>query len=457
MNQPVLFKSKEAWWYAIHISLGMFNNAYCFTELNSSIENVKASLNWEDGSIYVPIAHSIVMLGYLISNFAILGFSNRFGRRGSMILEHSLVIVGSLMSIIPLTPTVIVGRALKGLGAGGFFTICAPFINEISPDALAGKLGSLVCVSCVFGLAFSTGLSLFLPSQSYSTDPLNNLWMLNLGFPGIVSLYCLYYFLFIQKLDSPAWYLSNKRRPEALKALSLVYTAEGIQTGLDRFELRRTEPFLELKEKEGYFSFICRKRNRKMVRLAVLLTVFKQFTGINVVLAYSTRIFWEVSGDEFNSRLISFGITVVNIFSSLFGLVLLDWFGRKTLILIGQGGLGLLLILFALFSFYEVGTAGLATCMFLYIFVASPTIGSAYWAFLSETVNDIGISLVCVTNTLITFVFMFVFEWTIEAFTISGVFSALAVGSFIGVWYALWDVFETKGKKKVEIDDSLYN
>lgn len=456
MKEPHLYKSKEAWVYAIHISLGMFNNAYCFTELNSSIENVKSTLNWEDDSIYVPIVNSIVMLGYFISNFAILGYSDRYGRRGSMILEHSLVIVGSVLSIIPYTSTIIIGRALKGLGAGGFFTICAPYINEISPDALAGKLGSLVCVSCVFGLACSTGLSLFLPSQNYSTDPLNNLWMFNLGFPGIVSIYCLYYFLFVQKLDSPGWYLSNNQKPEAIKALSIIYTAEGIQSGLDRFKLKNTEPLLRPKEKTGYFSFIFQRRNRKMMRLAVLLTLFKQFTGINVVLAYSTTIFKEVSGDEFNSRLISFAITVINIFSSLFGLVLLDWFGRKTLILIGQGGLGLLLILFALFSFFEVGITSLAICMFLYIFIASPTIGSAYWAFLSETENDIGISLVCVTNTLVTFVFMFVFEWSIEAFTIVGVFAALAVGSFVGVWYIRWDVFETKGKRKAEIEDCLY-
>lgn len=455
MEDTKKYKAKEAWVYAIHISIGNFINSYCFTELNSSINNVKATLQWEEGSICIPIAYSITILGYLFSNIAIISYSKRYGRRASMIIEHSINVVASILVVIPYTWTFLLGRLLKGVGSGGFFTICAPFINEIAPDELAGQLGSLVCISFVFGLAFTSGICLLLPSQDYSNDPQNLLWMVNLSIPGLISLYCLYYFLFVQQLDSPAWYLSNDRKNEAVQALSKVYTQAGIQTGLDRFEIKKTESLLKSKQ-PGYFAYIFSKKNRKIVRLAILLSIFKQFTAVNIILVYSTTIFQEISGDEFGARVISFVMMIVNIFSSLFGIVLLGWFGRKTLILFGQGTLACLLIVFAVFTLLDAGTMSLALTIFTYIFIASPTIGSAYWAFLGETMNDIAISLVSFTTTLVTFFFLFVFDWTVQTFSLPAVFLSLAAGSFIGALYIMFDVFETKGKKKAEIEICLF-
>lgn len=79
---------------------------------------------------------------------------------------------------------------------------------------------------------------------------------------------------------------------------------------------------------------------RPIVWIGILLSVFQQFVGINVVFHYSTTLWSAVGFDESNSLLISVLTSVTNI-AVTFVAIALDRVGWRPLLLVGSVGMTL--------------------------------------------------------------------------------------------------------------------
>lgn len=94
-----------------------------------------------------------------------------------------------------------------------------------------------------------------------------------------------------------------------------------------------------------------------VVWVGILLSVFQQFVGINVIVHYSTMLWRAVGFGEQQSFLFSTLTSVTNVLVTLIAIALVDRLGRRPLLLIGSAGMAAMLGLMALAFAHSGGSA----------------------------------------------------------------------------------------------------
>jgi MFS family permease len=90
-----------------------------------------------------------------------------------------------------------------------------------------------------------------------------------------------------------------------------------------------------------------------IVWVGILLSVFQQFVGINVIFYYSSTLWQQVGFTEADSLIITVLTSVTNIVVTLVAIAVIDKIGRRRLLLIGSAGMFVSLAALA----YVFGTA----------------------------------------------------------------------------------------------------
>jgi sugar porter (SP) family MFS transporter len=80
-----------------------------------------------------------------------------------------------------------------------------------------------------------------------------------------------------------------------------------------------------------------------VVWVGILLSVFQQFVGINVIFYYSSTLWHSVGFSEADSFTITVATSVVNVLVTLVAIALVDKIGRKPLLVIGSAGMAVTL------------------------------------------------------------------------------------------------------------------
>lgn len=73
--------------------------------------------------------------------------------------------------------------------------------------------------------------------------------------------------------------------------------------------------------------------------ISLMIMLAQQFSGINAVMFFSTRIFEMASLDESRAQQATLAVGAMNVFMTFVSLVMVEKAGRKTLLLIGFGGM----------------------------------------------------------------------------------------------------------------------
>ena len=254
-----------------------------------------------------------------------------------------------------------------GVGAS---TIAAPaYVSEISPANDRGKLVALYQFNIVFGILIAFVSNYLLSSIEVDA------WRWMIGVEAIPAL--IYTLMVFGVPKSPRWLLTiGNDQAEATKTLQLISPDADVEVEIERI----------LSDNAGHVKgeniFI--KKYRFPLTLAFLIAFFNQFSGINALLYYATRIFELAGLGESTALLSSIGIGVTNLVFTLLGLSLIDKLGRKQLMYYGSFGYIVSLSLVAMaFAF---GWQGLAVPIFLFMFIAAHAIGqgAVIWVFISE-------------------------------------------------------------------------
>ena len=172
MEELEYYPSK-VWSLAIHIGMACFIYCSGVSALNTCTDNIKVTLSAGDSPFILALLTTLYPLGCFFG--AIIGapLAVAYGKRNTIIISNLIFIIGSLVCIIPTIFTFCLGRFITGVIGGIFITVPAVFINEISPDQMAGKLGTIVQISCNVGFIASYSLGLVIPTSDLETDPWN--------------------------------------------------------------------------------------------------------------------------------------------------------------------------------------------------------------------------------------------------------------------------------------------
>ncbi len=199
-----------------------------------------------------------------------------------------------------------------------------------------------------------------------------------------------------------------------------------------------------------------------IVWIGILLSVFQQFVGINVIFYYSSSLWASVGFSESNSLLITVITSVTNILTTLVAIALIDRIGRKPLLLIGAAGmvitLGAMAICFSTATLGANGQAELGStagkialvAANLYVVAFGMSWGPVVWVLLGEMFNNV----IRVTALAVATAAQWVANWLITATFPAlahiglsfayGLYASFALLAFIFVTRA---VRETRGKE----------
>jgi SP family arabinose:H+ symporter-like MFS transporter len=388
-------------------------------------------------------AVSVVLIGCMFGAGLAGPASDRIGRRRLMLISAVLFFVSAVGCAVPRTITAfVIFRFIGGLGIGSAAVLSPLYIAEIAPARIRGALVSVNQMAIVTGIL----LAYFVNWVFAGSGPANWRWMYAMG--AIPSVF--FFLLLLRVPESPRWLVKNGREDEARSVLTKVNTAE-----IAAREVKEIKDTLALEE--GSFREIFRPAFRRPLLIAVVLAVFQQVTGINAILYYAPRIF---EGAGF-ARMSAIGqstiVGLVNMLFTVVAIVLADRVGRRPLLLIATGGMGVSLVLLgAAFRFPVLPASALLLIILLYIAFFASAMGPLVWVVMAEIfpikVRGSAMGLATLVLWVADFAVTLTFPVISDKFhpsTAFWLYAAMCACDLVFIWFFLP---ETKGKSLEEIE-----
>ncbi len=293
--------------------------------INGANEYLKAHFKLND--IQEGMAGASAILGCIPGAMCAGFLSDRFGRRKVLFLSAVFFAISAFLSAIPRDfNQFLMARFIGGLGIGASSMVCPVYIAELAPAAKRGRLGSLFQLGIVTGIF----LTLFINAriQGLGDEAWNTgfgwRWMLGAEVVPAGLLLILLFFV----PESPRWLIQANREDEAREVLDAIGGAQHAEAEI--VAVRKV-----LAEEEGRFLELFERRFRLPVIIAVVLMAVSQFSGINAIMYYSTKIFASAGIGVQSAFASSMVVGLFNLVFTFVAIGMVDKAGRRPLLLIG--------------------------------------------------------------------------------------------------------------------------
>jgi sugar porter (SP) family MFS transporter len=388
-------------------------------------------------------AVSVVLIGCMFGAGLAGPISDRIGRRRLMLVSAVLFLVSAVGCALPRTITeFVIFRFIGGLGIGSAAVLSPLYIAEIAPARVRGALVSVNQLAIVTGIL----LAYFVNWVFAGAGPANWRWMYAMGaVPSVI-----FFLLLLGVPESPRWLVKNGREDEARTVLTRADSAEAAAAGI-----REIKDTLALEE--GSFRELFRPAFRRPLLIAIVLAVFQQITGINAILYYAPRIFEGAGFGRMSAIGQSTIVGLVNMLFTVVAIVLADKVGRRPLLLVATGGMGISLVLLgAAFKFPVLPASALLFIILLYIAFFASAMGPLVWVVMAEIfpikVRGSAMGLATLILWLADFAVTLTFPVISDRFHPSSAFWLYAVMCALDLVFMWFFLPETKGKTLEEIE-----
>ncbi|XP_028832088.1 solute carrier family 2, facilitated glucose transporter member 2 isoform X2 [Denticeps clupeoides] len=421
-------------------------------------EDMEPSRNLSDAEpthptvvMYWSLSVSIFSIGGMVSSFLVGFVADLRGRIKGMLAVNILAITGGLLMGLAKMGTphimVIAGRAVMGFYCGLSSGLVPMYVGEIAPVAYRGAMGTLHQLAIVTGILISQviGLEFLLGND--------DLWPLLLGLSGAPAI--LQTVLLPLCPESPRYlFIKLGKEEEARKALQRL---KGVHdTSKDMAEMRE-EKQEAMKEKQMSILALVRSSvYRQQLFVALMMHLSQQFSGINAIFYYSTGIFSKAGVTQ--PVYATIGVGVINLIFTLVSVAVVDRAGRRTLTLVGLGGMCCCAIAMTvgLVYLHTYTWMSIVSIVAIFLFVSFFEIGPGPipWFFVAELFSQgprpAAIALAGCCNWTSNFIIGMFFPY-IEALCGSYVFILFAGLLLVFIVFTYFRVPETKGKTFEEI------
>ncbi|MGO2995610.1 sugar porter family MFS transporter [Brachybacterium alimentarium] len=306
------------------------------------------------GAGLTGFAVSSALIGCAVGAWFAGALSNRYGRIPVMVIAAILFFASAIGSGLAFGVwDLIIWRVVGGLGVGAASVIAPAYIAEVAPAKFRGRLGSLQQLAIVLGI-FTALLSNALLANTaggaaeslwFGVDAWRWMFMIEAVPAAVYGIMALF-------LPESPRYLIGKGDLDQASRVLYDFTGE-VDVNLKIQQIRRT---LEREDKGSLRDLLGGRFGLKpIVWIGVLLSLFQQLVGINVIFYYSTTLWQSVGFDESQALLTSTITSVMNIVATIIAILLVDKVGRRLMLLVGSAGMTVSLGLMALaFSFGEI-------------------------------------------------------------------------------------------------------
>ncbi len=449
---------------AVAAAVGGFLFGFDSSVINGAVDAIQGQFDL--GATLTGFAVAVALLGCAFGAWAGGKLADHWGRTRVMVLGAVLFFVSSILSAIAFSVwDLIIWRIMAGIGIGIASVIAPAYIAEIAPAALRGRLGSLQQLAITIGI-FAALLSDQL-LQEAAGGASEVLWLgweaWRWMFLVAVVPAAVYGILALRIPESPRYLVAKGRRDEAVAVLASVL-------GPDEDAEERVAQIQQTIEKDKELEAQATLRGPRfgllpVVWVGILLSVFQQFVGINVIFYYSTTLWQAVGFDESQSFLVSTITAVTNVAVTFIAIALIDKVGRRPILLTGSAGMTISLAVMALAFTQATGSgedvslaspwgpvALVAANAFVVFFGASW--GPLVWVLLGEMfpnrIRAAALGVAAAAQWIANFLITVTFPPLLDAFGATGPYLMYAVFAGLSFFFVLGKVPETKG---VELED----
>jgi len=408
-------------------------------------------------------AMSSALVGCLVGALISGGLSDRFGRKKLLILAGLFFTVSAVGTALAADFTVfVVFRLVGGIGIGLASNLSPMYIAELAPAEIRGRLVSVNQLTIVIGILAAQVVNWLIaepvPAGATAADILASWngqtgWRWMFGAETVPAL--LFFFLMFLVPESPRWLIKNGRAAAAEKTLARVGGPGFAAKALD--EIRDTLSADEIGRVR--FRDLLEPGLARILVVGIVLAVYQQWCGINVIFNYAQEIF-TAAGYGVSDVLFNIVVTgTVNLIFTFVAIRLVDRVGRKPLMIAGSAGLAVVFGLIG--ASYALHSRGLHILLLVLVALAlyALSLAPVTWVLLSEIFpNRIrGAAMSVSTFSLWTacFVLTYTFPLLNKGLGSAGTFGIYAGISVLGFLFIKSRVRETKGRTLEQIEREL--
>jgi len=461
-SQPADFKAGYVWLISFIAALGGLLFGYDWVVIGGAKPFFERYFELNDAATS-GWANSCALIGCLVGALGTGMLSDKFGRKRLLILSALLFAVTSLGNAFANTFTVFVAWRICGGVAIGLASGLSPmYIAEIAPAAMRGKLVSLNQLTIVIGILLAQFVNWYLARNlpADATDAFirtswygQSCWRWMFALTAIPSALFFIGMAFVP--ESPRWLAKRGEQIRARKILTSIGGESYADAELQGMKATLTDTASE----RVPFSDLLRPEMRRALVLGVVLAVFQQWCGINVIFNYAEEIF-RAAGYDISNVLKNIAWTgSVNLVFTFVALGTVDKFGRRPLMLFGAAGLA---VIYVTMGFcFRGGVQGLPLLLLVLAAIGcyAMTLAPVTWVVISEIfpnrIRGAAMSVAVTSLWAACFVLTYTFPILNQKLGAAGTFWIYAAVCASGLAYILCALPETKQKSLETIEREM--
>ena len=424
--------------------------AKIFYEPFFHLENSAALRGW---------AMSSALVGCLVGALLSGSWSDRYGRKKMLIVASALFVAsavgtGAVDSFFWFN----VYRIVGGLGIGIASNVSPVYIAEVSPAAVRGKFVSINQLTIVLGILLAQlanwQIGAYFTSGAETLSETSVEWAWRWMFWAELVPAGLFFILSFLIPESPRWLATVGRKENAGLILTRI-------AGKDyaRQTLAELEQLTGQQEEKVHWRSLLQPNVRGVLLIGIVLAVFQQWCGINVIFNYAHEIF-SAAGYAVSDVLMNIVVTgITNVIFTFVAIYTVDKWGRRTLMFVGSAGLAFIYFLLGSGYFWEVSGWPMLLLVVLAIACYAMSLAPVVWVVLSEIfpvrIRGMAMALSTFFLWVASFLLTYTFPILNEAVGAAGIFWLYGGICLAGFLFIRAKLPETKGKTLEELEKEL--
>ena len=385
-----------------------------------------------DSPVLQGVAMTTALVGCLLGAMVAGALADRFGRKPLLMTSAVLFTVSAVGTGLFNDFTLFnIARLVGGVGIGVASALAPMYIAEVSPADIRGRMVSLNQMTIVLGILAAQVVNLLLARDVTTEENLR--WNIEWGW---------------------RWMFWAETAPAALFLFMSFFIPES-----PVFMRLKSAPKAAGDERKNSLSALLQPKYRRVLLLGLFIAVFQQWCGTNVIFNYAQEIFIG-AGFNVDGMFINIVITgIANVLFTFIALYTIEKWGRRTLMLIGAGGLGTIYAILG-YGYYQHLTGTLMVVLVVAaISVYAMTLGPVTWTLLAEIFpNRVrGVGMAACTFALWTGCCTLTFSFPSMNASLGSdgtfwIYSLICLSAFLLLWRYCP---ETKGKSLEELEKEL--